>query len=188
MVTDVLPLRTERLRLRPVAPADLPRLFEILADPEVMKLALYGRALAPREAQDFINSDFTMDVHDVTHLGVLCRAEDRTIVGFAGLLPCKYFPSDLEIGFVLGTEHQGRGYATEIGRALVDVCFRILRRNRLLGLCDPRNEDSRKVLAKLGMTEIDEIPTTDRGQRSVYAISRHDLPAASVPSRAMREG
>jgi RimJ/RimL family protein N-acetyltransferase len=169
MFTAILPLRTERLLLRPVADGDLPRLVEILGDPEVMKLALYERALTEPEVRDFIESDFTKDVRDPMHLGVLCRAQDRTIIGFAGLLPCKYFPGDLEIGFVLATEHQRCGYATEIGNALMDVCFHILRRDRLIGLCDPRNEESRKVLTKLGMSEIEEIRTADRGCRSVFA-------------------
>lgn len=168
----LLPLRTARLILRPVADIDRPRLCEILGDPEVMQLALYERALTLDEARTFIDSDFTKEVQDITHLGVLCRNNDGMVIGFEGLLPCKYFPGDLEIGFVLAAEHQGHGYATEMGRALIDVCFRDLHRDRLLGLCNPRNEHSRNVLLKLGMSEIDEVTTSDRGQRSVYAITR----------------
>jgi RimJ/RimL family protein N-acetyltransferase len=171
---EQLPIRTERLFLRPVADDDLPRLYSILADPEVMKLALYGRPLSPAEAQEFIDADFTRDVRDITHLGVLCRNDDASIVGFAGVLPCKYFPDDLEIGFVLGHEHQGLGYATEIAAKLVDVCFGILGRQRLLGLCEPRNAGSRKVLEKVGMSQIDEIQTSDRGRRVIYAINRSE--------------
>lgn len=165
----LLPLRTARLLLRPVHDADLPYLFSILADAEVMKLALYERPLTSDEAQHFIDSDFTRSEDDVTHLGVL-SGDDRAIVGFAGLLPCKYFPGDLEIGFVLSREHQGRGYATEIGRKLLEVGFEALHRPRLLGLCDPENLGSRHVLEKLGMFEIDEIMTPDRGRRVVYEI------------------
>lgn len=170
-----LPLRTERLLLRPVAEGDLARLAGIMADPDVMKLALYERSLTLEEAQEFINADFTRDEGDVTHLGVLCRNDNGVIIGFAGLLPCKYFPEDLEIGFVLASEHQGKGYATEIGKNLVDLCFGALGRERLLGLCDPRNTGSRSVLEKLGMSAVDEIATPDRGRRAVFAItgSRH---------------
>jgi len=167
---ELLPLRTARLLLRPVHDADLPRLFAILADGEVMRLALYERALTSDEARHFINADFTRSADDVTHLGVLCGNEDGAIMGFAGLLPCKYFPGDLEIGFVLGREHQGRGYATEIGRKLLEVGFGALHHARLLGLCDPENAGSRHVLQKLGMSEIDAITTPDRGRRVVYEI------------------
>ena len=167
---ELLPLKTARLLLRPVRDADLPELFALLGDGEVMKLALYERALTRAEAQAFIDADFTRTTDDVSHLGVLCRNDDGAIVGFAGLLPCKYFPGDLEIGFVLGGEHQGCGYATEIGETLLEIGFGALHSVRLLGLCDPRNAGSRHTLEKIGMSEIDQITTPDRGIRVVYEI------------------
>jgi [ribosomal protein S5]-alanine N-acetyltransferase len=169
---ECLPFRTARLLLRPVTDDDLPRLLAILGDAEVMKFALYGRPLAPEEARDFIDSDFTKQPDDVTHLGVLCRKDDNAVVGFAGLLPCKYFPGDLEIGFVLANESQGKGYATEIGRKLIEVCFGALSRERLLGLCEPHNEKSKKALMRLGMVSMGpDILTPDRGPRSVFSIT-----------------
>ena len=137
-----------------------------------MKLALYERPLSAAEARQFINDDFSMNSSDVTHLGVLCRAADDVVIGFAGLLPCKYFPEELELGFVLGTEHQGHGYATEIGKKLIDLGFSEIGHDRVLALCDPRNSASRHVLEKLGMSNIDEIATPDRGQRLVFEIRR----------------
>lgn len=167
-----LPFVTERLSLGPVSEADLPRLFAILGDAEVMKLALYERPLTIEEARQFIADDFAKSASDVTHLGVLRRKDDDIIIGFAGLLPCKYFPDDLEFGFVLAAEHQGRGYATEIARKLIEIGFGMLGRQRLLALCDPRNDDSRNVMEKLGMTSTGEIPTPDRGPRIVFEIAR----------------
>jgi RimJ/RimL family protein N-acetyltransferase len=176
-----LPFRTARLLLRPVADRDLPRLLAILGDAEVMKLALYERPLTADEAKRFIAEDFSKEPDDVTHLGVLCRIEDDAVIGFAGLLPCKYFRGDLEIGFVLAAEHQGKGYATEIARKLIDVGFEALGCARLLALCDPRNSGSSNVLEKLGMTEIDEIPTPDRGRRKVFEITRAQRLPCELP-------
>ena len=166
-----LPLVTERLLLRPVTDGDLPALYAILADAEVMKLALYCRALDESEAQRFIDEDFTKSADDMTHLGVLCRKDDGTIIGFAGVLPCKYYPGDLEIGFVLRTEAHHRGYATEIGRRLVDLAFG-LGQERLLGLVEPRNAESIGALTRIGMSRLDRIETADRGAREVYEIRR----------------
>jgi RimJ/RimL family protein N-acetyltransferase len=168
-----LPFRTARLLLRPVTEGDLPRLFAILADAEVMKLALYERPLTLEEAQKFVDDDFSKDSEDVTHLGVLCRNDDDVLLGFAGLLPCRYFPEDLEFGFVLAREHHRKGYATEIGRKLIEVGLGALGRSRILALCDPRNMASRGVLETLGMTRVgDEILTRDRGPRIVFETSR----------------
>ncbi|HJQ40843.1 MAG TPA: GNAT family N-acetyltransferase [Thermoanaerobaculia bacterium] len=171
-MTEQLPFRTERLLLRSVTAADLPRLFALLGDREVMKLALYERPLTRDEAQHFIVSDFAKEPQDITHLGVLCLHENDVVIGFAGLLPCRYFPGDLEFGFVLGLEHHRKGYATEIGRKLIDVGFEVLDCTRLLALCDPQNTASSGVLEKLGMTYINEIPTSDRGRRRVFEITR----------------
>lgn len=167
-----LPLRTSRLHLRPVRNDDLPGLFTILGDAEVMKLALYERALTREEAQQFVDDDFTKDAADVTHLGVVCRNEDGILIGFAGLLVCRYFPDELELGFVLAMEHQRKGYATEISEALIDLALRGLGCPRLLALCSPRNDASRGVLEKLGMHQIGEIATGDRGQRMVFEITQ----------------
>ncbi|HYR27814.1 MAG TPA: GNAT family N-acetyltransferase [Thermoanaerobaculia bacterium] len=162
------PFRTNRLVIRRVTVDDRPSLLAILADADVMKLALYERPLSDEEALQFISEDFAKDDRDIRHLGVLHRAADDAVIGFAGLLPCKYYPDDLEIGFVLDRRSQGQGYATEIGRALVDVALRTLHRPRVLALCDPRNLASLHVLEKLGMRRIDEILTEDRGPRAVF--------------------
>lgn len=168
------PFETDRLTLRPPTDRDLAQLISILGDPEVMKLALYERPLTAEEASQFIDQDFARDSRDVTHLGVLCRKEDDVVVGFAGLLPCKYFPTDFEFGFVLATEHHGKGYATEIGKKLLDIGFLSLGCERLLALCDPKNAASTKVLKKLGLSQIAQISTLDRGPRVVFQIIRAD--------------
>ena len=91
-MSEHFPFRTDRLLLRPVTNADLATLLAILGDGEVMKLALYERPLRSEEAQEFIASEFATDAQDVTRLGVLCRNDDHLVIGFAGLLPCRYFP------------------------------------------------------------------------------------------------
>ena len=73
---------------------------------------------------------------------------------------------------MLATEHQRKGYATEIGRKLIDIALAVLGRDRLLALCDPRNGASRRALEKLGMYSIDTITTPDRGGRMVFMIAR----------------
>jgi ribosomal-protein-alanine N-acetyltransferase len=166
------PLETERLLLRPVTESDLPRLLDILADSEVMKLALYERPLSAAEAQQFIDDEFARHADDLAKLAVLCLRSEETVIGFAGLLPCKYLPGELEFGFVLAHDAQGKGYATEIGSHLIEVGFQSLNRERLYALCDPRNAASRDVLGrKLRMRFVNEILTPDRGPRMIFEIS-----------------
>ena len=56
-----------------------------------------------------------------------------------------------EIGWVISSGHQGRGYATEAARALIDFAFCTLRCHRLVATCQPENVASWRVMEKLGM-------------------------------------
>jgi [ribosomal protein S5]-alanine N-acetyltransferase len=56
-----------------------------------------------------------------------------------------------EIGWVFAREHQGRGYATEAARLLLDHAFRSLGAHRVIATCQPENPPSWRVMEKLGM-------------------------------------
>ena len=67
---------------------------------------------------------------------------------------------DVELGYTLARSAWGRGYATELGGALVEYAFTVLRVPRVVAQVEPANTASRHVLAKLGMTE--------RAERTAY--------------------
>lgn len=166
--------------LRTLEAGDEPALAAICGDASLMQFALWGRPLTGQEARVFIECDFARDADDITKLGVLCLRAEPGVIGFAGLLPCKYLPGELEFGFVLATHVQGRGLASEIGRKLLDVGLRQMERERLYALCDPRNLASRAVLSrKLGMQFVRKIDTPDRGSRLVFEQSREGLTGVS---------
>lgn len=54
------------------------------------------------------------------------------------------------LGYILGAESRGCGYATEAGRAMVDFGFRALGLNKIDATCWARNTESARVLEKLG--------------------------------------
>ena len=56
-----------------------------------------------------------------------------------------------ELGFVLHPDHQGKGYATEAGLALLHVGFEQVGFHRIVGRLDARNTASSAVLTRLGM-------------------------------------
>jgi RimJ/RimL family protein N-acetyltransferase len=56
-----------------------------------------------------------------------------------------------ELGFLFDPAHQGRGYATEASRALVDHAFEHYGLHRVYGRLEARNAASARVLEKLGM-------------------------------------
>lgn len=58
-----------------------------------------------------------------------------------------------EIGYVINPVHQGRGYATEAARAMLDLGFDGLALHRVIARVDSRNEASANVLRRLGMRQ-----------------------------------
>jgi len=72
---------------------------------------------------------------------------DRTLIGVCGLDPREDGP---EIGYWLGVEYWGQGYATEAARALIDHAFGELGYEALAAGARVSNPASRRVLEKCG--------------------------------------
>ncbi len=56
-----------------------------------------------------------------------------------------------EIGWVFHPSYQGKGYATEAAKALLQYCFENLQAHRVIATCQPENPASYRVMEKIGM-------------------------------------
>jgi RimJ/RimL family protein N-acetyltransferase len=74
-------------------------------------------------------------------------------IGRAGLLYFAYDEnqSDIEIGYRLHKDFWGKGYGTELVKALINWGFEHLSVNKLVAVINPDNIRSRRVLEKSGM-------------------------------------
>lgn len=76
-------------------------------------------------------------------------------VGFVGLahhdFPAHFTPC-VEVGWRLGREHWGRGYATEGGRAALAFAFDEIGLDEVVSMTAVENRRSRAVMERLGMT------------------------------------
>jgi RimJ/RimL family protein N-acetyltransferase len=153
-------LTTARLRLRPFTRADHEEIHAVYADPEVMRYVGHGAHrsmdVTERALRAYAN---TLAEHGYSFLAATERSTGA-IVGDAGLHPLGGRGPDVELGYTLARSAWGRGYATEMGRALVDHAFGELGVERVLAQVEPANAASRHVLEKLGMVE--------RGVRTAY--------------------
>lgn len=80
-------------------------------------------------------------------------AEDNSFIG-SGLVMVSYrgtIPLCGEIGYFLLPQYWGRGYATEIARAMTNFCFDSLKFHKAVASCNANNHNSEKVMKKLGM-------------------------------------
>jgi RimJ/RimL family protein N-acetyltransferase len=59
----------------------------------------------------------------------------------------------VEIGFTLAPQHQGKGLAKEAVSLLLDYLFTQLRKHRVIAITDAQNHPARKVLLGLGFRQ-----------------------------------
>ena len=77
----------------------------------------------------------------------LVTLRDKTVIGACGIVLQETVP---ELGYWLGVEHWGKGYATEALHAVIDYAFTDLAHEALQAGARVTNPASRRVLEKCG--------------------------------------
>jgi RimJ/RimL family protein N-acetyltransferase len=139
-------IRTDRLVLSPLGEDDVDVLVRIYADPEVHRfLSPLDRAGVWRQVAVALGHQA---MRGYSMLGVRDRATGE-LLGRSG----PWFPEgwpQLEVGWVVDRSRQGRGIATEAGRASLRWCFEVLGADSVCSLIREANEPSRRVARRLG--------------------------------------
>jgi RimJ/RimL family protein N-acetyltransferase len=148
-----LPVRTARLDLRGFTPDDLDAIVAMRSLPEVVRY-LYDDVLEPERAGEVLARKIRRQRIDGDGDGLSLAAVERetgVLVGDVSLMLTGAHDRQGEIGFTLHPDHQGRGFATEGGEAMLALGFDWLGQHRIVGRCDGRNEPSARVMERLGM-------------------------------------
>jgi RimJ/RimL family protein N-acetyltransferase len=146
-------LTTDRLILRGWREADRGPFAELNADPRVMEFM--PRLLSREESDNFFDR---IQAHFEQHGFGLYAAEHRAtgaFMGFIGLQIPNFeerFMPAVEIGWRLGCQWWGQGFATEGAREIVRYAFDVIGLDGLVSFTMPANTRSRRVMEKLGMT------------------------------------
>jgi RimJ/RimL family protein N-acetyltransferase len=160
--------RTERLLLRPGWAEDAPPLARVIADEAVVRnLATAPWPFALEDAEAFLAAprDPAMPSFLITER----TTSDPVIVGACGL---GRRPSGaVELGYWIGRAHWGKGFATEAGRALIEIA-RTLKLPRLEASHFIDNPASGRVLEKLGFLPTGLSATRYSCARGGEAMSR----------------
>lgn len=148
-------IETERLVLRRPRAEDAVDLAVAYADPEVVRFIGDGGTASPAEVQEGIATWLERWESWGVSLCSLERRDDGRVVGRAGFL--RWDPEtwevggdETELGWLLGREHWGHGYATEAALALRDWAFAERGLTRLISLIAPANLRSIRVAERLG--------------------------------------
>lgn len=138
-------LQTPRLVLRPITLADWPAIYRYMSDPMVTRWLPEGSLDKP-QTQAFAQKNAGRSAKAVA----VIERESGQLVGHMVFHPW-FGHATHEIGWVISSGQQGRGYATEAAGALMDFAFSTLRRHRMVATCQPENVASWRVMEKLGM-------------------------------------
>lgn len=165
-------LRTSRLRLRPLEPADRAALHALWTDADVRRFLWDDRVITLAEVDGVIAaSAATFAAEGFGHFA-LCAHEAEALLGTCGLH--RYAPgAEPELLYSLARAQWGRGLATEAARAVVDDAFGRLGFARVVARADVPNRDSQRVMQRLGMAYVGE--EDSGGLRLVrYVLARGD--------------
>jgi [ribosomal protein S5]-alanine N-acetyltransferase len=143
-------IETARLRLRPLAKADVDELHALWSSPEVRKYLWDDEVIAHQRTSSLVEESlrlFAAHGYGLWGARLLDRGE---LVGFGGFW---YFhtPPKLELLYGIAPEHWNRGLATEIAQALVRYGFEELEFPEVRASTNAPNAASVSVLEKAGL-------------------------------------
>jgi RimJ/RimL family protein N-acetyltransferase len=147
-------LRTERLVLRRFTEADVDNLVDLDADPHVMRYINGGKPTSRGVVERELIPAFLGYYVRFPGYGFWAAVENST-GAFVGWFHLRPRPRDgldePELGYRLRRSAWGKGYATEVSRALVRSAFDQLGARRIYAETMAVNTASRRVMEKAGL-------------------------------------
>lgn len=146
---------TARLQFRTITAADRDALFAIYADKETMKY----RGSKPLESREDAARMVAKTIRDYSSSGACRLAIADTSGTLIGTFLYKTLnETDCEIGYSIGKDYQGRGYATEALHHMISF-LQNLGYKHLFAATHPDNTASSKLLLKAGFHRVENTGT-----------------------------
>ncbi|MFD7628500.1 GNAT family N-acetyltransferase [Streptomyces sp. NPDC059851] len=142
-------LATERLVLRPWAPADADAVHLACQDPDIQRWTAVPVPYEPEHARGWTSEISPAGWRQDTEYSFAVRpAGSGSLLGAVGLHVRG--PAAYEVGYWTAKEHRGRGYATEAVTAVSRWAFTRLGAGRVEWRAEVGNDGSRAVAEKTG--------------------------------------
>jgi len=162
-------LETEHLCLRRLQNSDVSALIDLWCDPDVTKYLGGPRDRA--KFRTFFEEDAKHPFAEQYDLWPVEEKQSNEVIGHCGLIDKEVEEKDeIEIIYIFKTSAWGKGYATEIGQAIIGYAFEEMKLERLIALIEPENEGSERVALKIGMKFEKEVIRPGGAKRKVYVI------------------
>ena len=149
----MLPLKTNRLLLRPFREADLEAFAAYRSDPEVVRYQSWSTPYTLSQASAFLHE--MQSVQAGAPGAWLQLAVERLaqpgLIGDCAFQVLADDPMQAQIGFSFAQAYQKQGYACEAVAALLDYLLTTLGLHRVSATCDAENSASARLLERVGM-------------------------------------
>jgi RimJ/RimL family protein N-acetyltransferase len=146
-------LETERLILREWQDGDREPYASFVTDPEVRRF--YTNVLDRQQADEMIDRFIAYLARDGYGLLAVERKADGVLMGDVGIVPVE-MPirrnPPVEIGWLLGKQFWGQGYAPEAASAWVQYAFTTLDLAEIVAWTAVANVPSQRVMQKIDMS------------------------------------
>ena len=144
-------ITTGRLVMRPFTMNDRNALFGIVQEPDIFRYFPSRETWPMEKVERYIQYQIAhWQKFNYGHWAAVLR-ETGQIIGWNGL---EYLPetNETEVGYLFSRDFWGKGYATESASAIVRFGLKKVGLTEIIGLTDPENIASQRVLEKSGLS------------------------------------
>jgi ribosomal-protein-alanine N-acetyltransferase len=142
-------LTTARTRLRRFKISDLENMCALESDPEITRYTPYRVPQTLEQTEKRLKTVLEKE-NERAPLGIWAVESkvENEFIGWFMLVKTEFeFP---ELGFMILKKHWNKGFATEVGQALIDYAFEDLKFPAVFAVTEVANTTSIQVLKKLG--------------------------------------
>ena len=146
-------IKSERLFLRPPLLSDENALFELMSEKALTTFLTWEPHEKIETTRSIILNLINSQKDDKSYHWCICF-EDK-IIGFVSLIDIRrnirtWILNRAELSYWIGSAYQGRGFATEASKAVVEYGFKNLEFHKIIIAHAVENSESQRICNKLG--------------------------------------
>lgn len=146
-------LETERLRLRAVTEDDYEMVYILRSDPEMMRFIPRPLCEDYRDALKLIRQMKQGYEQKESLNWVITLKDSDELIGTVGYVRIKSEHNRAELGYMLHSREQGKGFMKEAVSAVINYGFKIMDLHSIEAVIDPDNTASEKILLHFGFVK-----------------------------------
>ena len=144
-------IESERLILRQLTPEDAADFFACQSDPDVFRYASRCEETSLESAREMLNNLFKRHQEQTMLSWAIVLKENQRFIGRFQMEEWSDENFRATVGYLLGKQYWGNGYATEALRAVIAYLFEQTTVNRIDTFAWAENIASTRVMEKAGM-------------------------------------